>query len=113
MSGVSIMMFIFAGVTLIMAFITYKGHTGWIRTMKFVKVDDPKEYAKELGINIAIVSIAPIVSGIVGLSDPNKSMKWFLISFLGCLVLICILGVKAYNRRQEQEESGKSDNEKN
>ena len=70
MNPISIVMFAFSAALLIVAAIIFRGDTGLVRTMKFTKVKDKKEYAKLLGRTLGLIALSLIVSGIIGLVLP-------------------------------------------
>ena len=90
----SIMMFVFGG-----ALLLYAGLLALTKDYKLIarhyaaKVTDGKRYALCFARTIAIVAIAPIVSGVVGLFG----IGWLnavvaVVSFIACLVI----GVKTF-----------------
>ncbi|MDO4491834.1 MAG: hypothetical protein Q4B85_12275 [Lachnospiraceae bacterium] len=81
MTFISILMFIFAGMLLLVAIILYSGDTGLIRTINYVRVKDKKKYARFLGKSMALTAVAPLVAGIAGL---------FLPAFVTAVVLIVL-----------------------
>ena len=90
----SIMMFAFGG-----ALLLYAGLLALIKDYKLIpknhtaKITDGKKYAVTFARTIAIVAIAPIVSGLVGLF----CIGWLnavvaVVSFIACIVI----GVKTF-----------------
>lgn len=73
MNPISILMFIFAAMLLIVALLIYKGNTGLIRTFNFVKVKDSREYARFLGKSLAMLALAPILGGVAGVLISNAA----------------------------------------
>ena len=68
MQNAAILMLIFAGAILLYALlIALTKDTGLIRKMYAVKVEDKKLYAVKFAKILAVVSIAPALSGIAGL----------------------------------------------
>lgn len=70
MKPVSIVMFSFSVLLLVAAWITGSGDTGLIRTMRFTKVKNEKEYARFLGRTLAMTAAGPVAGGIAGLFLP-------------------------------------------
>ncbi len=65
--GYSIIMFAFAGSILLYAGLIAMGNYKLIRRLYSAKVRDKKEYAKRFARVLALVSLAPFLSGLVGL----------------------------------------------
>ena len=65
--GYSILMFCFAGGILLYAALVAPGNVDLIRRRHAVKIENPKAYAKQFAKVLALVSLSPLSSGVVGL----------------------------------------------
>lgn len=90
MQPVAILMSVFAVVLLLFAALVYSGDTGLIRTMRFVKVKDKKEYARFLGRSLAAAALILIVGALLSLV-----MKLTVALFLTLVLLILALAIIA------------------
>ena len=97
MLAYSIIMFLlgvlFAGVSIAI----YKGKTDLIHDYHQTRVTDKVAYGKAFGKAMLIVSMALLLSGIVGLSDDSEKTAWIALAvlFVGLMVgIICIIVVQ-------------------
>ena len=79
----------------------YKGNTGLIHDYHQTKVTDKKAYGKAFGKALAVVGLAPLLSGLIGFLGDSKQIAVIavavLIAFL-CIGIVCICTVqKKYN----------------
>ncbi len=72
--GYSILMFAFSGSVLLYAGLIAMGNYDLIRRLRAAKVRDKKEYAKRFARVLALVSLSPFLSGIVGLLGDTDRM---------------------------------------
>lgn len=84
----SILMFAFALLLLILALLVYRGNYGLIRTYYAAKMKNKKAYFRAVGKAIALVSAAPVLSGVVALFGNLSETIW---PFLVLVVSVAIL----------------------
>ncbi len=89
MKGYMMLMLLFGALLLVFGWLVSLGWTDLILTFHRVKVKDKKAYARFLGQSIMLMSLTPILSGIVGyLTGPSIAAAVFLISAIALLVYI-------------------------
>ena len=97
----SILMFMVATVFIGISIAIYKGKTDLIHAYHQTKVTDPAAYGKAFGKAMLVMSIALLLSGIIGLWGDSKKIALLAIGVLliGLLIGIgCIVAVqKKYN----------------
>ena len=97
----SIIMFAVAILFIVISLSIYKGNTNLIHDYHQTKVKDKEAYGKAFGKALAIVGLAPLFSGLLGLFGNSKplaliSVAAFVIFF--CVGFACIYAVqKKYN----------------
>lgn len=107
--GFSVLMFCFAGMILIYALMVWHGGFNMIFRHWAVKVNDKKAYARRFAKILAIVAIAPALSGLAGvIVDMEESPFLPMVVFAVGLPVAIWLGVKMTeekNRVQLRKES--------
>lgn len=88
--GYSILMFCFAGGILLYAALMAPGDASLILRRHAVKISNPKAYAKRLAKVLALVSLAPLSSGIIGLlvdieRHPFPPVAALIAVFIACM----------------------------
>lgn len=91
MRPLSIVMFAFSALMLATALIIRKGNTGLVRSMKFTKVNDKKEYARFLGNTLAMTAFAVLTAGVCGIFLPATVS---VIVLAGLIVAVIIVAAK-------------------
>ena len=96
--GFPILMFCFAGALLLYAGLIAMGNTGLILRYQFARVKDRRKYARQFGKILALVALAPLLSGVVALLGDAERM---FLPAMGTLVagtaLAIAMGVKLMN----------------
>ncbi len=71
----------------------YKGNTRLIHDYHRTKVTDPKAYGKAFGKALAVVGLAPLLSGLIGLlgdSRPITAIAVTVLTVFLCAGFVCI-----------------------
>lgn len=91
----SILMFCFAAALALYGALVAQGRPDLIRRRWAVKMKNPKAYAKQFGKVIALVSLAPLSSGIVGLLFDINRRPLLPVATLIIVMVVCIwIGVR-------------------
>lgn len=97
----SIIMLAVAVLFMVISFSIYKGNTDLIHDYHQTKVTDKKAYGKAFGKALAVVALALLLSGLIGLLGDSKPVVLTSIAVLAvflCIGIICICVVqKKYN----------------
>lgn len=97
----SIIMLAVAVLFMVISFSIYKGNTDLIHDYHQTKVTDKKAYGKAFGKALAVVALAPLLSGLIGLLGDSKPIVLTAIALLAvllCIGIVCICIVqKKYN----------------
>ena len=98
----SIIMFLAAALLLAFSIAIYKGRTNLIHDYHQKKVTDKPAYGRAFGKALAVVALAPLVSGLIGLFAASRPLRLIAVAALivclcagvGCLVAV----QKKYNK---------------
>ena len=97
----SIIMLAVAILFMIISLSIYKGNTNLIHDYHQTKVTDKEAYGKAFGRALAVVGLAPLLSGLIGLFGDSKPLALLSVAVLAaflCIGIICICVVqKKYN----------------
>ena len=86
----SIVMFCFAGAILLYAALMSPGNAGMIRRAYAAKMRNPKAYAKKFAKVLALVSLAPLVSGVTGLFVDIDRYPFVPVAALIVVLILCL-----------------------
>ena len=86
----SLLMFVFSAVLAAVSLRIYKGKTGLIHSFHQERVRDQAAYGKAFGKAMLIVSAAPFISGVIGLSGNSRAV---VIAAAGALLLVMCIGL--------------------
>lgn len=88
MLAYSIIMFLVALLFILLSVAIYKGKTDLIHSYHQTRVTDKMAYGKAFGKSLFVVSIAPLLSGIIGLLGDSD-----VIAMVAVVVLIIGIGI--------------------
>ncbi len=98
----SIIMFLAALLLLALSAAVYKGRTDLIHDYHQSKVQDKPAYGRAFGKALAVVALAPLVSGVIGLFAASRPLRLIAVAALIvglCAGIGCIVAVqRKYNR---------------
>lgn len=89
--GFPILMLIFGGALLIYAGMVGRGNFDMIPRNYAAKVTNQKAYAREFAKVLALIALAPVICGVVGLLRDNKSAVIALVVSLAVAITLCVL----------------------
>ena len=94
MQPYSIIMFIFAGMLLIYAALLSTGDSGLIMREYAAKMKDKKKYARQLAKVIALVAVAPALSGLAALFFESDALLVPVIILVAGVAAAIYLGTR-------------------
>ena len=102
--GYSILMFIFGGALLFYALLMMI--TGNVRLLPYhvrdkAKMEHPKQYIKNVGKIIALVALAPVLSGACGYIGHLNNTPVPMAVLIGLAVIFIIIGTKIFKTNTE------------